>query len=62
MKSVVCMHQPEHGLQELRAHVVVTALALDRLGNERRNVVRVLGKRRSAWRSARSSAAITSSR
>ena len=46
------VHEPEHGLQELRSHVVVTALALDRLGNERRNVVRVLGKRTLGLRSA----------
>ena len=43
-ERIVGVHQPEHGLQELRSHVVVAALALDRLGNERRNVVRVLGE------------------
>ena len=44
-QRIVGVHELEHGLQELRPHVVVAALALDRLGDERGDVVRVLGER-----------------
>ena len=43
-QRIMGVHQLEHCLQELRPHVVVTALALDWLGNEGCNVVGVVGE------------------
>ena len=40
-QGVVLVDELLHGLQELRPHVVVAALALNRLGDERGDVVRV---------------------
>ena len=56
MNSASCSwHEPLHGLQELGAHVVVAALALDRLGDEAGDVVRVRARTRArACASARS--------
>src|SRR5690606_37125162 len=43
-QRVVFVRQALHRLEELRAHVVVAAFALDRLGDERGDVVRVVGE------------------
>ena len=52
------LHRP----QELRPHVVVPALTLDRLGEEARDVVRLGLEGRPAWARARASACSTSAR
>src|SRR5262249_3127817 len=50
-----------HGVQELRPHVVVAALALDRLGHEASDVLRVPPERHPGLAKARASARSTSS-
>jgi hypothetical protein len=65
MRSASCSSARSRSLEELRAEVVVAALALDRLEDDGGDVVGVLAEVRvSAWRTAsasRSSMSVSSS-